>query len=227
MTDFKKLQLEVEEYCLKKNGKLPDTWNIQKDGDKFFYVKKSTGKRRFGIINNCEYCKRAFLAKQGLSDNNVVCSNLCSNKRKLNRVQINCSWCKKEITKLASELKKSKKGFHFCNRICKEEAQKVSGLKEFYADAYKDGSRAYAERAFNHYGYKCVDCNVSSRTFLQVHHKDSNRDNGDVENLEVVCTHHHMLRHLRYRERTKEWIVDYKVLTPREKLDELRILLNI
>jgi hypothetical protein len=227
MTDFKERQLEVEKYCLNKNGKLPDTWNIEKDGDRFFYLKKSTGRKRYGKIKNCEYCNREFLAKVGPNDNNVVCSNFCCNKRKLNRVFLNCSWCKNEIEKPESKLKNSKKGFHFCNRECKEEAQKVSGLKEFYSDIYKDGSRAYAERAFNHYGYKCVDCNISSKTFLQVHHKDSDRNNGNVDNLEVVCTHHHMLRHLRYRERTKEWIVDYKHLTPRDKLDELRILLNI
>jgi len=227
MTDFKERQLEVEKYCLNKNGKLPDTWDIQKDADRVFYVQISINRKRYGKIKNCEYCNREFIATLGLKDNNVVCSHFCSTKKNENKVKLNCSWCKKEILKLPSQLKNSKKGFHFCDRKCKEEAQKVSGLKEFYAEAYKDGSRAYAERAYNHYGYKCVDCNITSRTFLQVHHKDSDRNNGNVENLEVVCTHHHMLRHLRYRERTKEWIVDYKVLTPRDKLDELRLLLNI
>lgn len=178
MIDYKKLQLEVETYCLNKNGKLPDTQNIQKDGDKLFYLKQSTGRKRYGVIKNCKYCDRQFLAKIGPNDNNVVCSTICSVRRKINQVKINCSWCKKEVLKQASRLKNSKKGFHFCNRICKEEAQKISGLKDFYAEAYKDGSRAYAERAYNHYGYKCVDCNVTSRTFLQVHHKDSDRNNG-------------------------------------------------
>jgi hypothetical protein len=226
MEDFKQKQLDAETYCLNKNGKLPDTWNIQKDGDRVFYLKQSTGRKRYGVIKNCEYCDRQFLAKIGPNDNNIVCSNICSVRRKINQVKINCSWCKKEVVKQASKLI-SKKGFHFCDRICKEEAQKISGLKDFYADAYKDGSRAYAERGFNEYGYKCADCNITTKAFLQVHHKDSNRNNGNVENLEVVCTNHHMLRHMRYRERTQEWIVDYRHLTPRDKLDELRDLLKI
>lgn len=226
MIDLKKRQLDAETYCLNKNGKLPDTWNIQKDGDRVFYTQLSIGRKRYGRIINCEHCQREFLATNGAKENIKVCSNYCSTEKRKNRIKINCSWCKTEVTKIASKLI-SKKGFHFCNRICKEEAQKVSGLKEFYADAYKDGSRAYAERAFNEYGYKCVDCNITTKAFLQVHHKDSDSSNGSVENLEVVCTNHHMLRHMRYRERTKEWIVDYRHLTPRDKLDELRILLNI
>lgn len=47
------------------------------------------------------------------------------------------------------------------------------------------------------------------------------------KNLEVVCKHHHILRHMRYRERTKEWIVDYEHLAPRNKLEELRKLLMV
>ena len=36
-----------------------------------------------------------------------------------------------------------------------------------------------------------------------------------------------MLRHMKYKEKTKEWAVDFKSLTPRDKLDELRKLLNM
>jgi len=42
----------------------------------------------------------------------------------------------------------------------------------------------------------------------------------------VLCSIHHDLRHLRFEEKTKEWIFDTKSLTPRDKLEELRILLK-
>ncbi len=45
-----------------------------------------------------------------------------------------------------------------------------------------------------------------------------------LKNLEVVCNIHHMLRHMKQNEEGF-WIVDFKTLTPRDKLDELRKLL--
>lgn len=224
MEDFKKKQLEAEQYCIKRLGKIPCSWNIQKNQYGFFCNYNNSTKNRYGSVKNCEYCNREFIAiREGLN----ACSSFCSHKKTSKKVKVNCSWCKNEVLKPASKLKASKSGLYFCGRKCKDEAQKIDGLKEIHPKHYHDGSRAYSERAFNEYGYKCVDCNVTSRTFLQVHHKDSDRNNGNIENLEVVCTNHHMLRHLRYRERTKEWVFDTKSLTPRHKLAELRILLNI
>ncbi len=223
MTEIKKIQLEVEKYCLSKNNKIPDSWMFEEKDDKFFYIEKSTGKKRYGVIKNCEYCERKFLARNSWSKSITVCSNFCGTAKRVKKVEISCSWCKKTILKTPSKLKNSKHNLYFCDRVCKENAQSIGGIEKIQPNHYKDGSASYSARAFKHYGKKCCDCNISFKVFLEVHHIDGNRNNGDISNLEVVCLIHHQLRHMRLE--NKKWIVDFHYLTPRDKLDELKKLL--
>lgn len=223
MKDIKSLQLDVENYCLNRNGKTPDSWEIRKDNDKLFYIEKSSGKKRYGIATECEYCNRIFLARNSFK-NVVVCSNFCGNAKKKKEIKVSCAWCEKEIVKNPSKLNNSKHGLHFCNRKCKENAQSIGGIEQIQPNHYKDGSASYSTRAFRHYGCKCVDCDITMKTFLEVHHIDGNRKNGKLENLEVVCYIHHMLRHMMKNEKNN-WIVDFHFLTPRDKLEELRNVL--
>lgn len=223
MKNFTEIQKYVENYCIEKKGKTPDSWNFDKLGEDYFFIEKCSGKKRYGLIKKCENCDREFLARKNWSETVVACSNFCGNAKKKKSVIINCSWCNKEINKNPSRLKNSKHGFHFCNRECKEHAQSVGGIVEIQPSHYFDGYSNYANRAYKKYGYKCIDCEISMKALLQVHHIDGDRENGDLSNLEVVCVIHHMLRHMRLDKDT--WIQDYHFLTPRENLDELRKLI--
>lgn len=60
---------------------------------------------------------------------------------------------------------------------------------------YKDGRNIYRKIAFNHYGKKCQKCGVDDMRVLTVHHKDRNRKNNNIENLEVLCYNCHYLNH--------------------------------
>jgi hypothetical protein len=225
MDDVTELKRKAEDFYRKNNQSLPPTWTWEENQKGNFYIENNTGKKRYGKIHSCKICTRNFLIRNDWIGSVFYCSKFCSSQSREEKIQLNCAWCKKDIQKTKSRMNNSKHGFHFCGRICKEEAQKIGGIEEIQPSHYQDGSKAYSERAFKHYGYKCVDCNVTMKAFLQVHHIDSNRDNGALDNLEVVCNMHHMLRHMRYKKKTNEWVVDFKYLTPRDKLDELRKLL--
>lgn len=58
---------------------------------------------------------------------------------------------------------------------------------------YKTGIGTYSKNAFEYYGRKCNRCN--SEQNLLVHHKDENRTNNSIENLEVLCKRCHQEHH--------------------------------
>lgn len=58
---------------------------------------------------------------------------------------------------------------------------------------YKTGIGLYSKKAFEHYGRQCNRC--QSTKHLLVHHKDENRANNELENLEVLCKRCHQEHH--------------------------------
>lgn len=59
----------------------------------------------------------------------------------------------------------------------------------------------YRRRAFDAYGKACMRCGTIEEhdNDIHVHHRDRNRRNGAVENLEVLCRTCHMQEHHRIR----------------------------
>lgn len=58
---------------------------------------------------------------------------------------------------------------------------------------YIHGKGSYSRRGFEHYGRICNRC--GSMKHLLVHHKDENRTNNQLENLEVLCKGCHQKHH--------------------------------
>lgn len=56
-----------------------------------------------------------------------------------------------------------------------------------------DTEKYYRKLAKENLPYKCAICGKSDR--LEVHHKDDNRKNNNLENLEYLCKRHHLLKH--------------------------------
>lgn len=59
---------------------------------------------------------------------------------------------------------------------------------------WKNG-RNYREKAFNSYEHKCNRCDYDNVLALEVHHKDKNRSNNDISNLEILCANCHSIEH--------------------------------
>lgn len=129
------------------------------------------------------------------------CSRPCAHKHREHkkygeRVNIPCAQCGKLLIKLKEKVKKAKTGLVFCDRKCKENAQRAGGIPEMKPSRYIDGSSSYRSVAFKTYPKKCNRCGYDSEPgILRVHHRDRNRKNNDPENLEVLCPNCHDLEH--------------------------------
>jgi len=153
----------------------------------------------------CLQCESEFMAENKEINRGYgkFCSSSCSikfNQRKPRTVTLNCAYCGDIFTKPISRIKKSKSGFHFCTRKCKDMAQRLDGLTEIQPPHYGtgDGSYKYRETAFEYYSHQCNRCGYDKfEAVLVVHHKDRNRGNNEISNLEILCCNCHKEEHLR------------------------------
>lgn len=214
--------IEEEKSIVKNRNSEKFNWFKNEEG-RIFFIENNTGKKRFGRLINCAQCNSQICIR--LNEKVKYCSRECACiASKVKRLVLTCSFCKKDILRTKTRLQRSKKGFYFCDRKCKEKAQQIGGIPEIQPSHYGDGTPSYAERAFRHYGEKCIDCDVTFKPLLEVHHIDGNRDNADIENLEVVCKNHHLLRHLRFNKKLSTWTLNYKFLTPRDMLKSIMVM---
>lgn len=55
--------------------------------------------------------------------------------------------------------------------------------------------RRYRDIAYKVYGKICSKCGYDNALALEVHHKDRNRENNSIDNLEVLCCNCHAIEH--------------------------------
>lgn len=62
---------------------------------------------------------------------------------------------------------------------------------------WKGGKCAYKNMALKHYGNSCMLCGKEDKRpkMIHVHHKDGNRNNNNLCNLEVLCSKCHRSKH--------------------------------
>lgn len=161
------------------------------------------------IPKNCLNCNKEFYTEQRYIDrgHGKYCSQKCSStyyQNSLPKNQPNCVCAVCSIPFYRSDFRKtkSKSGIYFCNRKCKDLGQTLNfGIKEImpkhFGTAKKDASGHYRRVAFNaHDKTKCNLCGYSSHPeILVVHHKDKNRMNDSVDNLQVLCPNCHEIVH--------------------------------
>ncbi len=180
------------------------------------------------ITQNCGTCKKNFNAplKEINRGNGKYCSRICSNegvkKKQIlrnslkNQPNVQCSYCNKLFYKNDSKRKISKSQLYFCCREHKDLAQtKQFGLKEIWPPHFGQSNSItkYREIAFRHKEHKCERCGYQKLTeILEVHHKDRNRENNNIENLLVLCPNCHMEEH--FLNKDGKWKI--KTATPEE-----------
>jgi hypothetical protein len=185
------------------------------------YLITKTGQKRKAKECNCKFCGIKFLTRFHSNSPANFCSRKClyaSNTKP--KTSVTCAFCKKELFKKTCSLQNSKSGLYFCNRICKESAQKLGGIKEIMPPHYGTGTdnnyRTLMDRTVNPI---CVSCQIDKKYLLCIHHKDSNHKNDSLDNLEIVCFNCHAKRHLKFE--NNEWKFSFNELTPRDKLNEV------
>ncbi len=164
---------------------------------KEFKQKDSFGTNRTYIEYQCDNCgTNHSKPKKNLKTKNF-CSPKCYNKSLCSQITVTCALCDKEHTKKKSQLHNSKSGLYFCSRVCKDKGQSIEGgIKEIQPPHYNTGEFTYREKAFSSYPHKCNRCNYNELIdILEVHHKDCDRTNNNLENLEILCPNCHLKDH--------------------------------
>jgi hypothetical protein len=144
------------------------------------------GKTRKLSSHNCLQCCEEFFAP--LKAKAKYCSKKCNGLFTRTQIKISCSRCKKEFQRQLNRVKKD----NYCGRLCKELDQQIGG--PLALPHYKNGKYDYRSRAFRFQEKKCRQCGFDKdERMLDVHHIDSNRENGRADNLAVLCVWCHAL----------------------------------
>lgn len=161
------------------------------------------------IRKPCLYCGSMFTAieKEIRRGNGKFCSISCSSKhaaqQRMPKPNVSCAYCGKMFYKNRSKRLLSKSGLFFCCRAHKSAAQKIGGITEIMPTHYGtgDGRHSYRKTAFAAYPHQCNRCEYHEHTaVLIVHHKDRNRSNNSIDNLEILCPTCHEVEHLLNRD---------------------------
>lgn len=178
------------------------------------------------ITQSCQTCKENFEAqlREVNRGNGKYCSKVCSNegvKKKLlersaliNIPNVECSYCKKMFYKNNSKKQNSRSNFHFCCREHKDLAQRIEfGLKKIQPSHYGEIMTDYRELAKRYKKLICERCQYDKYPeILEVHHRDRNRKNNTIENLEILCPRCHCEEH--FLNKDGKWKI--KTATPEE-----------
>ena len=144
----------------------------------------------------CELCSKEFSTtsqnlKRGFGR---FCSSECRNSR--NQTSYTCSYCNVVFTSGISRRNKSKTNHHFCSNDCKYKA--ASSLKCSYKTGPRPkeiGLHTYRNRALLLLKNECVRCGYHEHVeLLDVDHIDSNRQNNDISNLQILCVKCHAIK---------------------------------
>jgi len=157
---------------------------------------------------SCETCGDTFIPHYkniNKPKKGRFCSISCSSKRQRYWTKIPnviCSYCDKPFYKCKSKQLTSRSGHYFCCRQHRDLALRVGTAKTIEAIQplrYRGQECvAYDYRivALRHYKPICHRCDFKQKPeILIVHHKDRDRSNNLLDNLEILCPNCHATEH--------------------------------
>ena len=151
--------------------------------DKIFVDKE--GRRRKGLEVSCKACEEKFLTRKDQPAK--FCSSQCRDAGNRRHVEVKCSGCHVVFERQKSKLRRSKSGLYFCSRKCKDNAQKIGGVKEIMPPHYGTGVSDY-RKLFESHEMICSRCGYDEfECGVEIHHVDHNRENNKKSNLIPLC----------------------------------------
>lgn len=110
-------------------------------------------------------------------------------------METNCAKCGRTIQRRPVDLQRSKTGNLYCSKSCSNSSNNSLFRQHENNPNYTHGRSSYRNRRLKESEMKCERCGFDDPRALQVHHKDKNRKNNRLENLELLCANCHLIEH--------------------------------
>lgn len=144
-----------------------------------------------GVLDILGYTKKGqyiSIVREWLISNDIDISHWTGNgKPKLLKIEKICPVCK---LLFRTEPRVEKEQIT-CSRSCSNTYFR-SGEDH---PSYNGGTNTYRERALSYYRPLCNRCGYTNILAIEVHHRDKDRSNNSIENLEVLCANCHTIEH--------------------------------
>jgi hypothetical protein len=143
------------------------------------------------MIVNCSNCNKEINRKPNdiKRFKNIYCCQKCRDEAQCTGYKIKCACCGKDIYRSKSAYHKSSSKTFFCNKSC---SASYNNTKRKFPN-----SKSYRIKAFKEKDKLCERCGFNTyESILQVHHKDHNRLNNELNNLEILCPNCHAIEHI-------------------------------
>ena len=158
--------------------------NYRKDSALYCSRKCLALASRSKFTTKCEVCETIFTHISSRANKAKYCGTKCYNKAQRDRgsVEYTCAHCAKKFNGAPSHKRK------YCSRGCVNKAKKSDWAPKFTTVRKQMLRRGLIN--------ECQKCGFNSAPhILGVHHKDRNRNNNKMDNLEVLCPNCHSLEH--------------------------------
>lgn len=184
------------QFSKKRRNKLKSTIIFENKND-FIFSDKYDGQLRKTYSKTCSCGKKFYLPAHKYAKQKF-CSPTCPALVNRYKIQVSCAYkmCENKFFINVSRFKKSKSGLFFCCNNHKNITQQLDGDAKIHLPHYTnlEQSKAYRKKIFRLIKKKCARCGYAQEEqMLDVHHKDGDRSNNKIENLEILCLWCHAL----------------------------------
>lgn len=124
------------------------------------------------------------------------CSSACKYAGQRKGKWVACEYCGELIYRRPADYKKSDSKKFFCSKNCHCAWENENVRCGVNAPNWMAGQNVY-RKLLKRTGLaeKCSNCEIKDKRVLVVHHKDRNRRNNSIENLEWLCRNCHSIVH--------------------------------
>jgi len=147
----------------------------------------------------CKICGKEFYIKPFHAEKGwgKFCSIRCRSEGQKKGVWVKCKYCGKKIYRTPRDFKKAKSKSFFCSVSCHCSWENKNVRCGVNSPNWVAGEAAYRDLMRRYkVPLKCNKCGISDERVLMVHHKDGNRKNNSLENLERLCCNCHAIVHV-------------------------------
>jgi hypothetical protein len=146
---------------------------------------------------SCKACQKIFRVRPYRKDKAKFCSRECLNHIQYEKYELICKGCDKPF-----EVSGSRKDKSFCSLDCKSIKAKTTKERRKQQKAAKIRSRGHIKGRNLKANLslikpiECESCGYNLHSFcIDVHHKDENPNNNNINNLALLCAMCHRMLH--------------------------------